>query len=350
MCDRLSQIATASNVTALNTYRDWKNKLITLDNERLANVAEIARITGCGSTNTSSSSRSGFSSSSRNTPSTTNNNVCDCNHPPPLTDRERDLLYKHYGCYKCWSFYAGHRGKDCSNTLPKAAGYCKLTEDDALRAKKKHDCKKLTTNSVPKHTTAVIGYNESVADNITAVVGGESPLANGVLGYGSGFEDSECVTPFSISHFTIRGFIHDSTDPRYDIPVRMLIDCGSSTVLMRSEITTALGLRRCRLPASSKLDSVWGSEGTIVTEYVQLRFSLRLFAWTSRFVHCLLVDELCAPIILSMPFLSHNDLIISFSSRKCVDSRTGFNLLNPSYKHACSPVVPSLTHAKRHFL
>jgi hypothetical protein len=183
-------------------------------------------------------------------------------------------------------------------------------------------------------------------DNITAVVGGESPLANGVLGYGSGSEDSECVTPFSIPHFTIRGFIHDSTGPRYDIPVRMLIDCGSSTVLMRSEIATALGLRRRRLPASLKLDSAWGSEGTIVTEYVQLRFSLRSFAWTFRSVRCLLVDELCAPIILGMPFLSHNDLIISFSSRKCVDSCTGFDLLNPSYKRACSPVAPSPTHAK----
>jgi hypothetical protein len=86
MCNRLSQMATASNVTALNTYRDWKNKLITLDNKRLANVAEIARITGRGPTNTSSSSRSGFSSSSCNTPSTTNNNVRNRDHPPPLTD------------------------------------------------------------------------------------------------------------------------------------------------------------------------------------------------------------------------------------------------------------------------
>ena len=46
VCDRLSALATAAGVKNLAAYKDWKNKLIDLDNERLANMNEILRLAG----------------------------------------------------------------------------------------------------------------------------------------------------------------------------------------------------------------------------------------------------------------------------------------------------------------
>lgn len=333
MCDRLSTLAIAAGVSSQASYRDWREKLVLLDNERLANAAEITRVTSRARQAVSRPTQS-TSSSTTSTSTFARNTNREKDHPPPLTDSERNLLYKYFGCFKCRRFFAGHRGKECRNPPPKGEGYRELTEDDGLKAKVEHDKRKApssSTTSFKKTTTAAVGYDDEIDENVSAAVG-HSPPASGVLGYGDDSPDSSCVPPISLPHFTIRGYVHNSSGPCFDIPVRMLIDCGSSTVLMRSEVASGLGLKRHKLPNAITLDSAWGSQGTRVEEFVKLRFSLRSFAWTSKSVRCLVVDDLCAPVILGMPFLAHNDLILNCRKRKCQDAHTGFDILNPQYK------------------
>lgn len=334
MCDRLAQLAIAANTASIASYRDWRDKLVTLDNERIANAAEITRVSTRVKQSSTARPTIQSQSSSSSFARTSNNTNRDRDHPPPLTDAERALLYKYFGCFKCRRFFAGHRGAECPNPPLKGAGYKELTEEAGLKAKAENDRKKASSNTVKRATTAAVGFDDELSENVAAAVA-DSPTASGVLAYGDDSLDSdEYVPPFSLPHFTLRGYIHDSTGPCFNTPVRMLIDCGSSTVLMRSEVADALQLRRHKLPAPISLDSAWGSQGTRVTDFVKLRFSLRSFAWTSRSVRCLVVSELCAPVILGMPFLAHNDLMINCRSRKCIDANTGFDLLNPQYKRA----------------
>ncbi|KAI0083810.1 hypothetical protein BDY19DRAFT_998285 [Irpex rosettiformis] len=266
MCDRLAQMATAAN----------KRKMIALDNERMATMDEIRRVTARplnpstknNSATTSSSSRPSFS--------------CTREHPPPLTESERDLLYKHFGCFKCRRFYARHKGKDCTNPFIKASDYQELTEADTLRAKKDHDKKR---NNAPKRaTTAAVNFDENLDDYTAAAM----------------------------------------------------------RILMRSEIADTLKLCRRKLLNPVTLNSAWGSKGAHVSHYVKLCFSLRSFAWTSRSVRCLVVDELCAPIILGMPFLSHNDLIINVRRCTVIDSALGFDLYSALGFDLCNPDYRSL--------
>ena len=52
-------------------------------------------------------------------------------YPPRLTEEERHLLQEHDGCFKCRTFYAGHRQGTCTTTVS-GKGYKPLTAQDAL--------------------------------------------------------------------------------------------------------------------------------------------------------------------------------------------------------------------------
>ncbi|KAF8182424.1 hypothetical protein K438DRAFT_1767346 [Mycena galopus ATCC 62051] len=51
-----------------------------------------------------------------------------------LTDEECALLGEHDGCFKCRSFYAGHRSRDCTNGFPDTTTYRTLTAADTTTA------------------------------------------------------------------------------------------------------------------------------------------------------------------------------------------------------------------------
>lgn len=356
VCERLNHLAIAAGTASIPAYRDWKAKLIVLDNERLANMNEILRLAGKMSSssriNTAqalhAASSSYNSSSSSSAPKTQK-------FPPQLTSNERSLLSRHDGCFKCRKFCVGHRQPQCNNIPPKTVGYKELTEEDALKAKRERDLKP----RVKKETTAATTtFDEDLSGDIAAAVEGSSPVACGVLDYGSDSDFSEYVVasshtlrsvptakpsseipspspakpltrPLSVPHFTLRALVHDSSGPCIDTPIRMLIDCGSSTALVRSDVVKKLGLRLHALPSPISLDSAWGSKGTIARSFIKLRVSLRSLAWTSCSIRALVVDSLCAPVILGQPFLSFNHLVLDCASRTCIDKRRNIDLLNP---------------------
>ena len=50
--------------------------------------------------------------------------------------------------------------------------------------------------------------------------------------------------------------------------------------------------------------------------------------WTSKTVRAVIAPSLCAPIILGLPFLSHNNIIIDHAARTVIDKLSNFDLLN----------------------
>ncbi|KAI0087460.1 hypothetical protein BDY19DRAFT_995142 [Irpex rosettiformis] len=142
-----------------------------LNNERLANAAEIARI----SAHTKSTSQKPASSTSSTFARLSNR---DHEHSPPLTENERALLFKFNSCFKCCHFFASHRQHDCKNSPPKGAGYKELTEDDAIKAKSNQDKHR---QDIPKHSTTVaVVFDEEIDENVSAAITG-SPIMSGVL-------------------------------------------------------------------------------------------------------------------------------------------------------------------------
>ena len=79
-------------------------------------------------------------------------NLSSSPYPPRLTKEERRLLQEHDGCFKCRTFYAGHRQSTCTTTVL-GKGYKPLTAQDALQAKAQKNTHRSTTVGVVSDAT-----------------------------------------------------------------------------------------------------------------------------------------------------------------------------------------------------
>ena len=55
------------------------------------------------------------------------------------------------------------------------------------------------------------------------------------------------------------------------------------------------------------------------SEHVKLQLHDLDSYWTSKSVHAIIAPGLCAPMILGLPFLAHNNIVVDASVRMAVD-------------------------------
>jgi hypothetical protein len=78
------------------------------------------------------------------------------------------------------------------------------------------------------------------------------------------------------------------------------------------------------IPDSNSKSSVF------LTEWTKLHLYDPSGAWTSDILQAVVTLSLCAPVLLGLPFLSHNNIVVNHSARTAIDKTTGFDLLNPT--------------------
>lgn len=61
-------------------------------------------------------------------------------------------------------------------------------------------------------------------------------------------------------------------------------------------------------------------------ELVKLVLYNPVRSWTSKTVCAIIAPSLCAPVILELPFLAHNNIVVDNSAQTAVDKITGFEL------------------------
>ncbi|THU85143.1 hypothetical protein K435DRAFT_869578 [Dendrothele bispora CBS 962.96] len=138
--------------------------------------------------------------------------------------------------------------------------------------------------------------------------------------------------PFRLPHlfFSARLSGLNVTDP---LELDLLLDHGSHLVLIRDDLVRQLGLRRYRLHRPENISLATDSDSShsslTLHEYVKVKLEDRSGSWTSRTVFAIIAPSLCSPMILGLPFLSHNKLVIDHDARTVIDKSSGFDLLNP---------------------
>ncbi|KAF5368803.1 hypothetical protein D9757_012287 [Collybiopsis confluens] len=142
---------------------------------------------------------------------------------------------------------------------------------------------------------------------------------------------SSSQMPFFVPHFLWRALISGPalSDP---LPLTVMIDDGCPFVLIRADVVTRLGLKRKRLRNPQQMSLAMSSgvdEVFSAYEYYSFPISDYTSAWTSRHVRALIVPSLCDPILLGLPFLSHNNLVADYGARTLIHKPSGFDLLNP---------------------
>ncbi|KIK54288.1 hypothetical protein GYMLUDRAFT_63242 [Collybiopsis luxurians FD-317 M1] len=113
------------------------------------------------------------------------------------------------------------------------------------------------------------------------------------------------------------------------IPLDLLLDDGSHLVLIRSDIVDTLGLCHIKLQHPEPFSSAFDSTCNSITHFVKLTLHDPSNVWSSRPVHALIVHSLCAPMILGLHFLIHNNLVVDYAARSMIHKPSGFDLLHP---------------------
>ncbi|KAJ3906212.1 hypothetical protein F5879DRAFT_1071548, partial [Lentinula edodes] len=256
---------------------------------------------------------------------------------PPLTATERRLLGENDGCFKCRLFFVKCRtsSEEHEFAIPNGTGYKELTVADVEAARK------LRGPSQDGHKRARITTIATIAteDDEDAVA---SIIPSAVLGSGTDSEE-EVSAPFRVPH--LRWKCHVS-GPKAQLPVivNSLIDNGAHLALIHPDLADRLGYPRLRLPQPEKVSAAFQGGGDTskvpaLTEYINLKVSSTDGIFLSRSVPFIIAPGLCTQLLIGLPWLSHNNIVIDYSSRSCVHKASGYNLLSP-LPEACNLIRP----------
>jgi Aspartyl protease len=288
---------------------------------------------------------------------------------PKLTEAERKLLFDNSSCLKCRRFFQSHVSTTCPNDFPNPATYHTLTQANVDAAANRR-----LQKPKPKIVAAVAENNETPSPSPThpvAIVMGSScfPVAympsneSNVLD-----EDSESNSSGMVSNmlFALSAAVLESRDSHdsdqlkavrpsalppfhephliwrcsmsgaknsFPIMFDALIDHGSHAVLVREDFVDSLALRRRKLPVPETVELAMRSGGQKVlvelTHWVKLKLHDPSNHWTAKTVRAIVTPGLCAPVILGLPFLVHNNIVIDHAARTVIDKTSNFDLLNP---------------------
>lgn len=147
------------------------------------------------------------------------------------------------------------------------------------------------------------------------------------------------LVPFTIPHLYWQASVNSTEFP---ITVKALIDHGSHTVLINEAFVQQLGLKHHKLHNPMNMELAIPEKGIkrviMLKEWVKLCMYDPTGSWTSKTVCAVIAPSLCAPVILGLLFLAHNNIVIDHAARTAVDKHSGFDLLKPTL-----PLPPQAT-------
>jgi hypothetical protein len=118
------------------------------------------------------------------------------------------------------------------------------------------------------------------------------------------------------------------------IPVSALIDHGSPPVLIDQSLVDHLHLPTRLLPRPFPVSGAFfndsdNSSHVSLTHWAKLKLHDRNNWYSACTVWAIVAQNLCHPIILGLPFLSHNRIVVDAHDGTAIDSTCMFDLLNP---------------------
>lgn len=368
MEERLAKKCDAEKLEKVLEFKDWLDEVKRVDEElrtdraKFEAIAKSARDTGRHNNNTLSEPSRCYNTLSSAPASTSTAARLTLSK---LTDSEHKLLWDNSGCLKCRRFFQSHVSASCMNDFPNAASYCTLTQTDVDSAKRGQKPKTKAIASVlpndkdgsesPTHPVAVVlgtsrnpvtymPVNESTvldeeSDSGSSSKVSSSPtdlLSAAVVGATDGGQ------PMAASSSELPN-IHErhlywrcsTSGPADSLPISLdaLIDNGSHAVLIRDDFVNSLALRHRKLPKPETVELAMQSGGKKVfvelTHWVKLKLHDPSNFWSACTVRAIVTPGLCAPIVLGLPFLVHNNIVVDHAARTVIDKISNFDLLNP---------------------
>ncbi|KAJ7590647.1 hypothetical protein C8J56DRAFT_1046897 [Mycena floridula] len=281
------------------------------------NNSTVANKSGNKGLNSTASTTSSSSSSSRV-------------RAQPLSASYKQFLKDNEGCYKCRKLFAFHRVDNCPEDWP-TPGWSEPSAAELEQMKRAHT----------KRVAAVFSknsMNESDDNNQKKKGKGKSvaavmPEYNASEDEEDEVESDEDSVSFTVrpKHFMWHCQITPISPSSLPVKVNALIDNGSHLVLIHPELVKELGLPVKKLKVPEIVDVALKngeSSCTVLSEFVVLEnLSSREGPWTSKRCIAVIAPNLCAQLILGLPFLVWNEIVIDHAARSCISRPSGFDLL-----------------------
>ena len=236
-------------------------------------------------------------------------------YPPKLTEEERRLLLEHEGCFKCCTFYAGHRQATCTASIS-GKGYKTLTAQDAARAKAQQNPRRSTTVAVVSDA----GQKKTLdSPDLMAALFPELEDED-ELSFSEPSHDSlpsvSPPPPLKCKHLTWNCVL---TGPSDSFSVKALIDSGAHMVLIRPSFARKLRLPILSLPNPEHVNVAISGDNSArsLSHYIILQPASPHSSFVSKPVHAVLTPNLSVPLILGLPFLVSNKITCNYARHEC---------------------------------
>jgi len=304
MNEGLRNLYAQKTIRSINVLKDWLQAVETLDGERLLQEREIARQVSLYQRGDGHQRQATLPLGERN------RNVLatgDRDRLPPLTETEKKLLSENKGCYKCRQVFVDHMSKNCPDGAPSGKGYKPLTPADILNAKKGLNTRTAYDKGKARATAPVLEVPNSPAMSVIAAVMDEDVSAGDI----STFE----YAPIQSKHFLWSCVVEGPSGS--SPPVSAMIDNGSPTVFIDEEQVKKNNLPLIRIRKPLKFRQAMDAPALEFDNVVKLRISSPSHVWTAKTVLAVVARDLCAPILLSLPWLKANSVIVDHGKRTC---------------------------------
>lgn len=167
---------------------------------------------------------------------------------PKLTEAEKKCLNEHKGCYKYRHINVDHRAADCPYNYPEANNY--VSPLTLVQSCKANSSSFVAPSKPCIPNSGRVGFvNKLKEENAPA----NDPLCVAAIMYVASFcvlsspdennssEDNECIVPStSRNHIWWHAIIHSPLTISHE--VKMLIDCGSTGLLVSGAFAAAIRL------------------------------------------------------------------------------------------------------------
>jgi hypothetical protein len=144
-------------------------------------------------------------------------------------------------------------------------------------------------------------------------------------------EDKGDLAPLHIPHLWWEVEVMSNVE-EFPVHVQALLDDGSHTVIIREDVVDYLALAHLKLckPEHFELAMTPNRDKRIIklSKFVKLYLHDPVSRWAAKPVCAIVTPSLCTPILLGLPFLSHNNVVVDHTTWTVIEKNTGVDLLN----------------------
>ncbi|KAF8236977.1 hypothetical protein L208DRAFT_1250070, partial [Tricholoma matsutake] len=322
---RLAYHASKKELDAIKDIETWIHCIVLLDLQLATHQKQISTSMALAANNAMKHTQSTNHNMSSNTATTTQYIPSSSNTAltplvafiaiPRLMQSNKDLLDLHQGCYKCWTFYAGHFSCTCTADCP------------LLEA-----CKKVSI----AHTARVKTIFKSKSMPVVGAIFGNDMDEDFIdEDFIDSDEFNEC-TPSPLPPLPEHLWWDCIDAPFTCAPsqIHALIDHGAPPVLISEHTIELYGLVPHTLfkPFAISAAFIPGqsiAKPVLLTQYCRLSVSSLDAHWKSRTLNAIICPNLQADVILSLDFLVKNKIVVDTELQTVIAKETNYNLLHP---------------------